>query len=96
MALDGRKIYISEDWLEELIKNINLNIKINEDITKNDSSIDRTQQIDDNKKLIEKLDKYKKNDSEGYTFYYLFPNELESIFWILLENNSVFGVSDNL
>lgn len=96
MALDGRKIYIDEEWLGELIKNINLNIKINEDIMKNDSSIDRTRQIDDNKKLIVKLDKYKKIDSEGYTFYHFFPNELEAIFWILLENNTVYGVGDKL
>lgn len=93
--MDGRKVYLN-DWLEILLKNINKNIEVNEELRDNcedEKAKEKYDQhvIEDNK-LLQKLDTYKKTDVEGHIFYYFFPNELESIMWILLEN-SCLGVS---
>lgn len=90
MALDGRKVYINEDWLEALKENINDNIKFNKIIMENNPETNRTKEIDDAEYLMKKLDMYKKIDSENRIYYYLFPNELELIMWILLENTQFY------
>jgi len=90
MALDGRKVYINEDWLEALKENINDNIKFNKIIMENNPEVNRTKEIDDAEYLLKKLDMYKKIDGENRIHYYLFPNELELIMWILLENTQFY------
>lgn len=95
MALDGRKIYIAEDWINSLILNIEENIRINISIMENNPDKNRAKEIDDAQYMIKKLNKYKKVDSEGKTYYYLFPNELELIMWILLENNCVYEIPEH-
>ena len=94
MTLDGRKIYISEGWIESLILNLEENIRINISIMKNNPGENRAKEIDDAQYMIKKLHKYKKTDSNGKTYYYLFPNELELIMWFLLENNCVYEIPE--
>lgn len=90
--LNGQKVVLN-DWLDVLIKNINKNIEVNSDLRNNCEDEEKQKEyarhvIDDNK-LLEKLEKYKKSDAEGHVFFYFFPNELESIMWVLLENSAL-------
>lgn len=87
MSLDGRKIYMSEEWLDLLKRNINYNIEVNKAIMEEDSSDTYSQEINDAEYMLKKLDKYKKVDSENNIYFYLFPNELEYIMRILLQNS---------
>lgn len=93
--LNGQKVYLN-DWLETLVKNINKNIEVNEELKSSCKDEEKQKEYDrhilNDNKLLKKLETYKKTDSEGHVFYYFFPNELEDIMWILLEN-SLLGVS---
>lgn len=84
--MDGRKIYFN-DWLDVLIDSIEQNTDnhhLLKEYTKETEKCEK--RILENKKLIEKINKYKKTDSDGNTYLFLFPNELEEIMWIFLEN----------
>lgn len=80
--MDGRKISLGNDWNDFLIKIINTNIKQNE-LTE-----ETKQYVNRNKKLLNKMEKYKKINDKGEVYYYFFSNELEDIIWILLESIS--------
>ena len=42
--------------------------------------------IDRNNRLLDKLEKYKKTNKDGETYYYFYQRELKDLVWILLEN----------
>lgn len=85
MKLDGRKVYLN-DWLEDLIFNIDLNIKINTEIYDKINDNECKKYIERDNKLKEKLEQYKKTDENNKVYFYFFPSELETIMWIFLEN----------
>lgn len=90
--LNGQKVVLN-DWLDVLIKNINKNIEVNEELRDNCKDEEKQKEynrhVTDDNKLLDKLEKYKKTDAEGHVFYYFFPNELEAIMWVLLENSTL-------
>lgn len=88
--MDGRKIYLN-DWLKELIKNINYNIEKNKECYELKFDDDYLKCVSRDEKLLEKMDKYKKTDEKGNVYFYFFPNELETILWIFLENSILRG-----
>ncbi len=83
---NGRKIYMSEEWLNVLKENITLNKNILEHTGYNRI---REYEIEECENLLLKLDKYLKTDEDNNTYFYFFPNELETIMWLLLENSVV-------
>lgn len=87
--LNGRKIYFG-DWLDQLKYSIYTNIEISEVLkeTKKDKKEYFEERIRICNKLIDKIEKYAKEDEIG-EYMYMFPNELEDIMWILLENSFV-------
>lgn len=84
--LNGRKVYL-DGWLNILINNINYNTNINNQLYNQTKKKEYQKYIDRNTKLINKINKYKKIDSSGRVYFYFFPSELETIMWIMLENN---------
>lgn len=84
--MDGRKIYFCDDW-ERMIKLININTQVLKLSKKEEKTDKYDDYIERNEKIVEKLNKYKKVDSNGKIYLYVFPNELEDIMWILYENN---------
>lgn len=84
--MDGRKVYLNE-WLSELIKNINKNIEINKKMDELNPNSGYLSYVDRDQNLLDKIDKYKKTDADGNVYFYFFPNELENMLWVFLENS---------
>ena len=92
--MDGRKVYLN-DWLEEMIKYINFNIKMNKRYAEMHPEGNYLSYVSRDEKLLDKIEKYKKVDSEGHIYFYFFPNELESLMWVMMENVTLLGGVDN-
>ncbi len=81
----SQKVMLDNGWYDELIKAVDLNSN-----AVSDSSDENAKAIlERNKRIQEKLDKYKKVDDKNEVYYYFFPRELKDLFWILLENSVI-------
>lgn len=88
--MDGRKVYVN-DWLEEIIADINFNMKINKEYAEKYPDGNYLSYVYRDEKLLDKIEKYKKVDNEGHIYFYFFPNELESLMWVMIENITLMG-----
>ena len=80
-----QKVVLDNGWYDELIKAVDLNSNVISDPTDENSKV----VLERNKRIKEKLDKYKKVDDKNEVYYYFFPRELKDLFWILLENSVI-------
>lgn len=80
-----QKVVLDNGWYDELIKAVDLNSNVISDPTDENSKV----VLERNKRIKEKLDKYKKVDDNNEVYYYFFPRELKDLFWILLENSVI-------
>lgn len=90
----GKKVYLN-DWLLDLYLNIEQNISLNTLMFNKSNDVVYQRYIDRDIKLKNKLDTYKKIDTEGNTYFYFFSSELIDFLWIFLENNYYKGGDKN-
>lgn len=78
----SQKVILNDSWYDELLKAVDFNNNNTSNLSEENEKVI----LERNKRIQDKLDKFKKVSDKNEVYYYFFPRELKDLFWILLEN----------